>query len=97
MAVCKHVRRVLEIWYSHAGVQHLNKISNGDALELGDLQQFNDSAFYKLRVRLCQSHVHNDLPTSELPTVCRTAPARLFKSAHFLAQLPQQAQALAPG
>jgi len=34
-----------------ARVQHLNKISNGDALALGDLQHFNNGAFYKLPVR----------------------------------------------
>jgi hypothetical protein len=43
----KHVRRIQEIRYSHAGVQHSNLISGGDALALRDFQHLSNGAFYK--------------------------------------------------
>jgi hypothetical protein len=49
---CKLLQCGQEIRNSDAGVQQLNKISRADALALGDLQHFNDSAFYKLRIGL---------------------------------------------
>ena len=49
---CKRFQRSQEIRHSDSGVQQLDKICRGDALALGDLQHFNDSAFYKLRIGL---------------------------------------------
>jgi hypothetical protein len=53
VVVCKRLQRCQKLRYLHSGVQQLNKISGSDALTLGDVQQFNDSAFHKLRLRLC--------------------------------------------
>jgi hypothetical protein len=53
LAGIRKVHRGQEIRHSHAGVQHLNKISRGYAVALGDVQHFNDGTFYKVSVGLC--------------------------------------------
>jgi hypothetical protein len=53
VAVFRRFHRCQEIRHLHSGVQQLNKISGSDALAVGYAQQFNDSAFHKLRLGLC--------------------------------------------
>jgi hypothetical protein len=53
LAVFKRIHRGQEIRHLHSGVQQVNKISWGDALTLGYVEQFNDSALYQFRLGLC--------------------------------------------
>jgi hypothetical protein len=46
--VIDRVDGVEEVRYSHAGVQHLNKISRSNALASRELHHFGDGAFYEL-------------------------------------------------
>ena len=51
--VRRRLHRCQEIRYLHSGVQQLNKISGSDAVPLGYVQQFNDSAFHNVRIGFC--------------------------------------------
>jgi hypothetical protein len=53
VAFLRRIHRGQKIRYWHSGVQHLNQISGSDALALGYVQQFNDSAFHQFGLGLC--------------------------------------------